>query len=290
MFRERALQRRARQEPLDDRLQITAPHEWLIVAALVVMLIALVAFGFAGSIERTASYEATVVLPGERHYLVAPASGTVIDVLVDVTDTVTPDQPIAYVRTSEAQHWESVIAGIVGDMRENDQLADEAQQELLRALLAVGAAAESTSQAEIYSLYEGEVAALDLVPGQPVSTGDPVGLIRAAAAGQPEMVAYVPPGEAARLRAGMEARVTIGDPGGGGEHVFPGQVVAVSAQPVTPPRWLAAYGLAIAEERYELRTVLSDEPNLPLADGSGVSLRIVLGRESLASILAPGGS
>ena len=34
LFREQALARRQRQEPLDDRLQVTAPHEWLLVAGL----------------------------------------------------------------------------------------------------------------------------------------------------------------------------------------------------------------------------------------------------------------
>lgn len=51
MFRERALQRRARQEPLDDRLQVSAPHEWLIVAGLVAMLLVLAAFAVFGGMD-----------------------------------------------------------------------------------------------------------------------------------------------------------------------------------------------------------------------------------------------
>lgn len=51
MFRKRALQRRARQEPLDDRLQVSAPHEWLIVAGLVAMLLVLVAFAVFGGVD-----------------------------------------------------------------------------------------------------------------------------------------------------------------------------------------------------------------------------------------------
>ncbi len=41
LFREQALAKRQRQEPLDDRLQVTAPHEWLLVAGLGVMFLAL---------------------------------------------------------------------------------------------------------------------------------------------------------------------------------------------------------------------------------------------------------
>ena len=58
MFRERALDHRARQEPLDDRLQITAPHEWLIVAGLGLMLLVLITYGVFVRVERTASYDA----------------------------------------------------------------------------------------------------------------------------------------------------------------------------------------------------------------------------------------
>lgn len=45
------MQRRARQEPLDDRLQVSAPNEWLIVAGLVAILLALVAFAVFGGVD-----------------------------------------------------------------------------------------------------------------------------------------------------------------------------------------------------------------------------------------------
>ena len=63
MFRERALERRARQEPLDDRLQITAPHEWLMVGGLVLVLVALAVYGVAARVDRSVSYDAALVLP-----------------------------------------------------------------------------------------------------------------------------------------------------------------------------------------------------------------------------------
>ena len=125
MFRERALRRRARQEPLDDRLQITAPHEWLIVAGLAVTLLVLIAYVMLARVESARSYEAALVLPGERHYLVAPVSGVVVDVLVESTDAVAQGQPIANIQTpAEAQHWESVIVGVIDAMRESGQLTD----------------------------------------------------------------------------------------------------------------------------------------------------------------------
>ena len=289
VFRERALQRRARQEPLDDRLQITAPHEWLIVAGLYVMVLALLAFSVFGRVERTMSLEAARVLPGERHSLVAPASGTVEEVFVEVTDTVAPGQLVARIRPSDVQHWESVIVGIINALEKGGQLEEATRMELLQALLVPGSAASSTDQIEVTSPHGGEVVALNLAPGQAVDAGASVGMVRAASTSRPEVVAFISPGDAARLSAGMEARVSFGVPDDGGRQVFQGQVAEVSARPGPPPKWLADQGLAIPQQGHLLRVALAgNEPDVLPADGAVVSLRIVLGRESLVSLLAPG--
>ena len=284
IFRERALDHRARQEPLDDRLQITAPHEWLIVAGLVLMLLVLITYGAFVRVERTASYDAVLVLPGERHYLVAPVSGTVVDVLVEVTDTVVPGQPIAYVQTPGGQHRGAVIGEIINALENSGQLGEGSRKELLQALLEVGSSAESAPESQIVSPHGGQVVALDLAPGQAVSAGAFVGLVHTSAAGQPEVVAFVSPDDAGHLRVGMEARVSVG-----GERVLPGRVTDVSPRADAPPRWLADRGLAIPQRPHQVRVALvDDEPDLPMGDGIGVSLQIVLGRESLASVLVSG--
>ena len=289
IFRERALQRRARQEPLDDRLQITAPHEWLIVAGLCVVVLALMAFSVFGRVERTVSLQAALVLPGERHYLVAPASGTVEDVLVEVTDTVAPGQPVAHIRPSDAQHWKSLILGVINALEKGGQLEEETRIELLQALLVAGSAASSTAQMEVTSPYGGEVVALNVAPGQAVVAGASVGLLRAASTSRPEVLAFISSGEAAELSAGMEARVSFGIPVDGGRQVFRGHVEEISAQPGRPPKWLADQGLAVPEQAHLLRVAFAgNEPDVLLAEGAVVSLRIVLGRESLVSLLTPG--
>ena len=289
VFRERALQRRARQEPLDDRLQITAPHEWLIVAGLSAMVLALLAFAVFGRVERTRSFEAALVLPGERHALVAPVSGTVEAVLVGVTDTVAPGQPVARIRPSGAQQWESVIVGVIDALQQGGRLDEETRRELLQALLAAGSGASSRDPVEVGSPAGGEVVALNLAPGQAVDAGASVGLVRAASTSRPEMVAFVSPGDAARLRAGMEARVGVGGPGESGGQVLRGRVAEVSAQSGPPPEWIADQGLAVPQRAHLLRVALAgDAPGVLPADGTAVSLRIVLGRESLVSLLARG--
>ena len=290
IFRERALQRRARQEPLDDRLQITAPHEWLIIAGLAVALVTLVVFGVCGRVDRTVSYDAVLTIPGERHYLVAPVSGTVTDVLVDRESTVEPGQPIAYVQPSQTHYLESALVRSLGALEEGGQLPEGNRFELLQELLTANLSIEVVSAAVITSPEGGEVMTLDLAPGQMVPTGALVGLVRAGAATKPEVVTFVSSDAAARLRAGMQADVIVGSPGEG-RQVLQGRVAHVSASPTTPPKWLSGQGLDIPQQPYQLRVALvGDESDLPTGDGIGATLRIVVGRESVASLLTPGSS
>lgn len=290
IFRERALQYRARQEPLDDRLQITAPHEWLIVAGLGAMLIALIVYGVLGRVERTVSYDAVVLLPGEHHHLVAPASGTVADVLVEVTDTVSPGDPVAYVQTTGVQHRESVILEITNALEMSGQLEEEDRQGILKALSDVGSRGESASQSAVVSPRGGEVVALDIVPGQVISAGASVGLVRTTRDGEPEVVAFVTPDDAVRLKAGMAARVRVGSAVVADERIFQGRVTDVSKRAYSPPGWLSNRGLAIPRRSHRLGvTLVNDGTEHPLGDLTAVSLQIVLGQTSLASLLAPGG-
>ena len=45
VFREEPVARRARPDPLDERLQVTGPHEWMVLAGLGLSLLAFLAWG-----------------------------------------------------------------------------------------------------------------------------------------------------------------------------------------------------------------------------------------------------
>ena len=287
MFRERALQRRGRQEPLDDLLQVTAPHEWLILAGLAAAphwpLSPL-----SCSVGWTEQPPSTLFLvsPGERQSVVAPVSGTVTGVLVAETDRVARGQPLAYVQTLAAQQRESVIVEIIDTLEKKGRLTEGAREELLLTLLAAGWATEPLS--EIVSPGDGKVVSLDVMDGQPVTEGDSVGFVRLDSTGPPEVVAYVSPVDAARLEAGMEASVGVAVTGGRPDRIFQARVAEVSRRADEPPRWLLERRLTIPQEPHLLRVTPAEAwPDIP-ADDANVSLRVVLGRETLASLLAPG--
>ena len=142
LFREQALARRRRQEPLDDRLQVTAPHEWLLVVGLGVMFLALLVYGAVGSVERSLSYDAVVLLPGERYPVSAPASGAVVEVLAEVGDTVEPGQVIARVRPPAEQQPDSDVRRLSRFLAEETGQDEETTADLFLLLLALESAGD----------------------------------------------------------------------------------------------------------------------------------------------------
>lgn len=65
-FRESAIIRNASPEPLEDRAQVTAPREWVVLLCLGLILAALVAWGLFGSVERTLRADGVLVRSAER--------------------------------------------------------------------------------------------------------------------------------------------------------------------------------------------------------------------------------
>ncbi len=294
LFREQALARRRRQEPLDDRLQVTAPHEWLLVAGLGVMFLALLVYGALGSVERSLSYDAVVLLPGERHPVSAPVSGTVVEVLAKVGDTVESGDVIARVRPPAEQRRDSEARRLSELLAEEAGQDDERAADLLLLLLLALASAEDEGVSgvgvDVVSVTGGEIMTLNLAPGTPVSAGGPVAVVRAAVSGPPEALALVPSDDTWRLEAGMAARVSVAR-GNREASIYPAEVAAVSARAVTLPEWLEGLGISAPAGSHLVRVRFEDVGmGDAVTDGSMGSLRVVLGRSSFLSLLAPGGN
>ena len=292
LFRERALARRRRQEPLDDLLQVTAPHEWLLVAGLGVILLALLSYGAFGSVERSLSYDAVMVLPGDRHPVSVPVAGTVVEVLADVGDIIEPGQVISRVRPFGEQERNTEARRLYGLLAERTGQDEETAEELLLLLLALTGAEDvggAEGHVDVVSVTGGEIMMLGLAPGTPVDVGEPAALVRATATGPPEALALVSAEDVGRIEEGVTAQVTVA--GGNREAtIYPGKVAAVSARAISPPDWLVDLGLSAPAGSHLVRVRLEDTgEGSGVVDGSVGSLRVVLGRSSFLSLLAPGG-
>ena len=295
VFREDAVARRSRLEPLDDRLQVTAPHEWVVLIGVGLPLAAFVAWGVFGSVERSLSVEAVVVEPGARHAVLSPVSGNVVEVLAEVGDTIDAGQEIARVRLPEAQRQARITQRIVGAVE--DGMRDAAgtaaaalEQTLLDAARDELGAIEIRAVESIVAQHGGALVAHRLVPGQPVRAGETVAQVRGSSEAAWQALAFISSRDAADLTAGMDAEVVVALPGQPGSSTLQARVLEVSPRPVTAPEWLADLGLATPVPSHLLRLVLNDPSRLPLADGADGRARVVLGRRSPAALLLASGS
>ena len=296
-FREEAVARLSRPEPLDHRLQVTAPREWMVLAGVGLSLLASLVWAVSGSVERSLAVEAVLVRPGERAAVTSPVSGDVVGILAELGDTVEAGQAIARVRPAEARREARIARSIVDAAEEGVRRAGGAGSAALQeALLAAArnelAAIEIRAGESIVAPRAGRLVAHRLVPGRPVRAGETVARVLGWSDGAWQALAFVSPADAGRLAAGMEAEVRVARPARPpGPNALEAQVLEVSARPAAAPAWLADLGLAAPPApAHLLRLVLRDPPRLPLADGAGARARIVLERRSLAALLLAGGS
>ena len=287
VFSERALALRARPEPLDARLQVTAPHEWVALAALGLALLALLLWSVFGAVERSVTVSAILVQSGERHVVTSPVSGHVVEVLAGVGDALADGQAIARVRLPEAQRQTRITGRLLAAVEESaERNAGGFQPALLSAIGEELRSVELAAAESIFASHEGTLVSHELAPGKQVRVGDTVARLRGSSdrpQGTWQALAFVPAEDAANLVAGMAAQVAVASPADA--VTLDGQVLEVSSRPVNAPEWLAELGLSSAAPAHLLRIALDDPAGAKLADGWAGTARVKLGRRSLAALL-----
>ncbi len=168
-FRESAFARNAEPEPLDDRAQLTAPHEWVVLACLGLVAAAIIAWGVFGSVERTVRSDGVLVLSGDRHTVLSEESGVVVEVLTPAGNRVDSGQPIVRIAASGPERTEG----------------------------------------DVTSPGDGVIATLHVARGRTVLAGTPVAEVVSGGAHVLDAVAFVPRQESWRLAPGMAGRVTV---------------------------------------------------------------------------------
>lgn len=251
LFREEALARRGRPEPLDGLLRVTAPHMWVALAGLAILLIAAVIWAFLGRVDETIDADCAVVLPGDRYAVLSEATGTIEEALVDVGDVVRAGQPLARIRTPS-----------------------------------LGRELDNTAAGQVMSSWiAGEIAAHRLIPGRAVEIGSQIALVRAGGATPMEAVAFVPQEAARRIRAGQLAtvmRVATSD------QALSAVVSDISSRPAAADGWLADLGFSPPPRSQLVRLSLVDQPAVRPADGEGCRLRIVVRTHAPIGLLGYG--
>ena len=249
-FRENAIIRNANPEPLEDRAQVTAPREWVVLLCLGVILGALVAWGVFGSVERTLRSDGVLVLSGQRRTIMAAAAGAVTEVVVPAGRPVAAGGAIVRIAAPEP--------------------------------------AAPQVDATVVSPVRGVIADVFVTPGEGIPAGVPVAEVILGAARRLDAVAFVPTQDSWRLDVGMAARVAVES--AAGVRRLPATLTAVAPRAANPPGWLARMrpDAPLPSRGHLLRITISlppgDErtvaPWAGLDDGTPCRIEIVLERTS----------
>ena len=284
MFREEAFARRGRTESLDGLLRVTAPHMWIVLAGLVLVLAGVLVWLLVGSVERTVAADCALARPGERYEVLSPVSGIVVAVLAGVGDTVEAGAPLARVRQPHLDHQVSVARARLEALEALEPQGAEAP--VLAAARAELVELEAVRVAGdfIVSPVAGELSAHGLAEGRTVEAGAYVARIRRSDDRRLEALAFLAPDEARLVEAGMRARVT---PAASGDSAALEATVREVAERTGPPvDWLEDLGLHSPPRSRLVRLRLDEAPDSALAEGDRCRARVVVSRQAPVRLLA----
>ncbi|MCY3862184.1 MAG: HlyD family efflux transporter periplasmic adaptor subunit [bacterium] len=279
LFRERALEQSGRIEPIDGLLRVTAPHEWVILAAVAISLCALAAWLVFGTVERGVTAQCVVTQPGERHHAVATASGTVAEVLVRQGDRVEAGQPVARVTNGDLATWVALAAARLAALESSSSGGPEVvvartELDILNEMQAAGSAVRSPKA--------GVVTAVGVPAGTQVPAGAELVTIRTDSVAELEVSTLLEADAAARVDPGMEARVSLVTPSSSTPVVSAARVEAFASGSAETPA--VAVWAPTATQRI---VMLSFDDATPTGtdDGDTCDVRIITSRHRPIGLL-----
>ena len=284
LFRREAMARKGRREPIDGLLRVTAPHEWLILIALVVAVGVFTAWGTFGEVERGLTVDCLLVYPGERYIIASDSSGNVAEVFVETGSMVNAGQPLARLRSSELDRNILLAQSKVDLLEERSDSVGSEELTLAKNDLLELTALQTTGQLVI-SHASGQLISHQLTPGRALQLGDEVAVVREYNSMDLHALAYVSRRDAERLEPSMDARVSLIFGVQNGRTVLDAEVIGFSDTHVESLTWLSALGLDGQGQVLELR--LLEIPPDDVSDGTPCNSRIIYERGSPFSVIIP---
>jgi multidrug efflux pump subunit AcrA (membrane-fusion protein) len=215
LFRKEAMDEIASPDELDQLMHVTDRRGWLALVALSILVVAVVVWGFAGSIPvEVRGGDGVLIRPGSIREVVALDSGVVTDVLVNRGEVVKEGQAVARTKTSDGAKAEvvSLFDGTVAEFTVKEGMFVEQGSEVavletgdepLRAVVFVpiddaerlregmrAHVSPSTVQAEEFGYMEGKVTGVSELPpseGEMVLLLDDEALARSLEAEGPQL-------------------------------------------------------------------------------------------------------
>ena len=276
--------RKGRREPIDGVLRVNAPHEWVILIALVIAIGAFAAWGTFGEVERGLTVECLLVYPGERYTIASDSSGNVAEVFVEIGSMVNAGQPLARLRSSELDRNILLAQSKVDLLEERSGPEGSEVLTLAKNDLLELTALQITGQLVI-SHASGQLISHQLTPGRALQLGDEVAVVREYNSMDLHALAYVSRRDAERLEPNMDARLSLIFGAQNGRRALDAEVIGFSDTRVESLTWLSALDLDGQGKLLELR--LLEIPPEDVSDGTPCNSRIIYERGSPFSVIIP---
>ena len=293
MFRERSIVRSAEPEPLDEPAQVTAPHEWVLMAGLALLLTGTFGWALFGSVQRTLVGDGVLLRSGERIAVLSSVSGSVAEVLASVGDSVIAGAPLARVQQPELDLQLRIVRARTAKLEEQLAVTHGGEEaERLREALATARVellelvTLEAVRGVIVSSHAGELSALSLTPGQAITTDTAVGEVLVGTGHRLEAVLILDAERARLIEEGMAAYVTPVVPLRTGPRSFLAEVAYISPQRVAAPPWLDRLGIGLEPggSNHLVRLTLTDNPKARVPDGVPCRVEIILKQSPLLDV------
>ena len=263
LFRKRAMLESEKPAPFDALLRITAPHEWVLVTALLLAVAAAASWALLGRIEVRTTVDGVLALPGSRTTLVAGMASAVREVALNPGDSVDEGAPIVVLAPVGAESLAQMagakvgmLAKLIAEQGEGFSAAADAARQValaeaqaehleLLALEATGSVVASPGSAAVTAVH--------VVAGDVVAAGEALADLRIDAVGPVAAVALLTEEEAAKVQPGMAVRIHVQGTSSAAVQTLQGEFVSLADSSRVPP-WLNATPLRAAEGRSRLAT------------------------------------
>jgi HlyD family secretion protein len=140
LFREKALEKAASPERLDQAIQVIQPYNWLPLAALGSLVVAGLTWSIVGRIPITATGQGVLTYPSTVIDFQASSSGQLLETKVKVGDTVKKGDVLATIDQAELQKQLQQQRAKLSDLQAQHQVANSLQGQ--RSVMEQGALAQ----------------------------------------------------------------------------------------------------------------------------------------------------
>jgi len=117
IFRQQALDRLSSPDQLDQTMRIADPKRWIALAAVGVLLLGGLVWGFLGRIDSSVQAECVIIPRGGTYRVVTTTAGTVYDLFAERGDRLDEGEVVAVVQTIDGSRVD-VVAPFSGEVVE----------------------------------------------------------------------------------------------------------------------------------------------------------------------------